>query len=201
MGISKKYSTGVIAVLIVFMALYLPLNAQSVETYDLPSVYPISSAFTVNVNGSDVPVTQFIHKGEISYHYAQFSFSGTVNVKVSATETISSHKIRPLSYEISASAGGQDLTFSLSESKYLVIDINSFEHLILLADPAEINPPEPDDIAVTNIMNYGVDNSGQTESTSRIQAAIDSITLSGGGTLYFPPGLYKVRTAKRFSCS
>ena len=194
MKIPKKYTTSIFTVLIVFMAMYLPLNGQSVEIYDLPSVYPISSAFTVNVNGSDVPVTQFIHKGEISYHYAHFSFSGTANITISAAEAITLHKIRPLNDGISATSSGQDLTFTLSESKYLVIDINSFEHLILLADPAEINPPEPDDIAVTNIMNYGVDNSGQTESTSRIQAAIDSITLSGGGTLYFPPGLYKVRT-------
>lgn len=187
---------GIITFLAVFIALNVPLysNAQTIEAYELPSVYPVSTAFTVNVNGTEVPVTQFMHKGEISYHYAHFSFSGTVNVKVSATETISSHKIRPLSYEISANANGQDLAFSLSESKYLVIDINSFEHLILLADPAEINPPEPDDIAVTNIMNYGVDSSGLIESTSRIQAAIDSIYSSGGGTLYFPPGLYKVTT-------
>ncbi len=168
--------------------------AETVETYELPPVYPVSSVYTVNVNGIDVPVTQFVHKGEISYHYAQFSFSGTVNVKVSATENISSHTIRPFSYEIHSTVNGQELTFSLSESRYLVIEMNSFQHLVLIADPTETNPPEPEGIGVTNIMNYGVDNSGMEESTSYIQAAIDSISSSGGGTLYFPPGLYKVRT-------
>jgi hypothetical protein len=43
--------------------------------------------------------------------------------------------------------------------------------------------------AVTNVLDYGADPTGVADSTSAIQSAIDDTRL---GTVYFPPGTYKV---------
>ena len=45
--------------------------------------------------------------------------------------------------------------------------------------------------AVVNVIDFGADPTGATDSTSAIQAAIDSIT---NGTVYFPNGTYSINT-------
>ena len=64
--------------ILIFVVLCLPpmLLASQVETYPLPSVYPESQTFALKVNGIAVPVTEFVIKGNVHYHYAHFSFSG-----------------------------------------------------------------------------------------------------------------------------
>ena len=45
--------------------------------------------------------------------------------------------------------------------------------------------------AVVNVLDFGADATGATDSTSAIQAAIDSVT---NGTVYFPNGTYSINT-------
>lgn len=47
-----------------------------------------------------------------------------------------------------------------------------------------------DDVA--NVKDYGAAGDGVTDDQPFIQAAIDTLLAAGGGTLYFPPGTYKI---------
>jgi hypothetical protein len=43
-----------------------------------------------------------------------------------------------------------------------------------------------------NVINYGADSTGVADSTTAIQAAIAAAAASNGGTVYVPPGTYKI---------
>lgn len=49
--------------------------------------------------------------------------------------------------------------------------------------------------AVYNVLDYGADNTGVTDSASAIQTAIDAAVVSGGGTVYLPAGTYRTNTS------
>ena len=170
------------------------IDKPVIKTYPLPPVYPPSSTYSLEVNGINIPVTEFVVKNKIQYHYAQFSIAGNANVRIRLKDAVRSYLIRPLPFEVSAEAIGNYLNFTLTEPRYLIIDVNDHEKLILLADPLEKDIPITGTPGITSILDYNVDQTGQSESTLHIQKAIDQISLDGGGTLYFPPGIYKTRT-------
>ena len=47
-------------------------------------------------------------------------------------------------------------------------------------------------LGVTDVQTYGAKGDGTTDDTLAIQAAIDAAKEAGGGTIYFPPGTYRV---------
>jgi hypothetical protein len=59
--------------------------------------------------------------------------------------------------------------------------------------------------SVFNVLNYGADNTGATDAGTAIYNASVALQAAGGGTLYFPPGTYKVwsvgQTYPMTSCS
>jgi hypothetical protein len=98
-----------------------------IKTYLLPSVYPPNSIYSMEVNGINVPVTEFVVKNQIQYHYAHFSFTGIANVRIRGKYVPKSCLIRPLPFEISAEAtGNKSLIKGLNEnSKISNISINN----------------------------------------------------------------------------
>lgn len=48
-----------------------------------------------------------------------------------------------------------------------------------------------------NVLDYGADATGATDSTPAIQQALDACRVAGGGTVFFPLGTYSVITALR----
>ena len=48
--------------------------------------------------------------------------------------------------------------------------------------------------AWANVLDYGADATGATDSAAAIQGAIDAVSSAGGGTVYLPSGTYKVNT-------
>lgn len=46
--------------------------------------------------------------------------------------------------------------------------------------------------AFANVLDYGAKGDNATDDTSAIQAAIDAVFAAGGGTIYFPQGIYLV---------
>ena len=46
--------------------------------------------------------------------------------------------------------------------------------------------------AYVNVLDYGADNTGATNTTTTIQAAIDAAETAGGGTVYIPSGDYLI---------
>ncbi|MEC0111190.1 glycosyl hydrolase family 28-related protein [Paenibacillus taichungensis] len=94
---------------------------------------------------------------------------------------------------------GNQLTFSIDSNaekpSYLVIQINNLEKLVVLADPLETNAPRSYGTSIYNITKspYCADNTWTTDVTSIIQQAIDDASGAGGGVVYVPAGVYRVK--------
>jgi polygalacturonase/phosphodiesterase/alkaline phosphatase D-like protein len=166
------------------------VQADSVVLYDdIPGATACPN-YQVSVNGQTVFVEAY--KG---ISYARFSFSGTANVTITVPTSVTKHTIAPSAFDIEGLVSGPSVSFSLSESKKLVIDVNDYGKLFLFADPLEQNAPSLGDSDVVNIMDYGVDNTGATLCTTQIQQALDDVSaMTGGGVLYFPDGKYLTGT-------
>ena len=75
-------------------------TAARVISYPAPEGEPASPDYTVEAGGKSVFVypAQVLHGGPASFAY--FDFSGTVEVRVSATRPVRSAVVRPSSYGI-----------------------------------------------------------------------------------------------------
>ncbi|WHY21386.1 RICIN domain-containing protein [Paenibacillus sp. G2S3] len=190
-----KLLTKMIVVITLMFSFSIPLatsaSPASVVSYPTPSYFATSSAYSLLVDSTTVKVVK-----HFDYSFAQLSYSGTATFKVTASQAITSYDISPHSYGIEATVSGKELTFSLSQagSRYLVIKVNNLENLVIMTDPLETGAPVPNGGSVKSIMDYsGVDNTGSNLMTSKIQQAInDANARSGGGTVYFPAGIYKI---------
>lgn len=49
--------------------------------------------------------------------------------------------------------------------------------------------------APANVLDYGADNTGATDSATAINTAITAVAAAGGGTVYFPAGVYRTNTS------
>ncbi len=179
-------------IVLVQFLFFCNLIAAEIQTYPLPAVYPVSQTFSLKVENISVPVTEFVVKGAVQYHYAHFSFSGSVNINIKAAESIISCQVRPEAFDISAHVNGSEAEFLITEPRYLVLYINNYEKLIILADPLETDPPDTSEPDVINILDYDVDSTGSTNETVKVQQALDDANTNGGGVLYFPAGLYTI---------
>lgn len=151
-----------------------------------------SQSYSLTVNGQPVFVTKF---KDISY--AHFAFSGTAEVVVRAGASIVNFSISPKSRGIQAVKSGSDLSFALRQPEKLIVTIDKLEKLFIFADPPEVDPPRPGQAGVIDIRDYGVDQTGATVDTAKIQKAIDVTASQNGGTggvLYFPAGKYLTGT-------
>ncbi len=165
-------------------------SSATVVRYPAPSYLATSTAYTLTVNSQSVDVRK-----NFDYSFAQFSYSGTATFTITAKDNIDSYDISPHSYGVKATKSGKNLTFSLSQAKsrYLVIKVNNLENLVIAADPLETNIPVPNGGSVKNVLDYaGIDTTGKTLMTSKLQKAIDDAAArSGGGTVYVPAGVFK----------
>ncbi|TBL70274.1 glycosyl hydrolase family 28-related protein [Paenibacillus thalictri] len=165
-----------------------------VITYTKPAYTTTSLVFNLHADDTNVFVEHFL-----DYHYAHFSYSGTSVLTVTASQPITSFDISPHSMEITGTVNGNELTFSIDNNAekpaYLVIQINSLEKLVVLADPLESNAPRSSGAGIYNITSdpYYADNTWTSDVTSIIQQAIDDASAAGGGTVYVPEGVYKVK--------
>ncbi|MFL0198750.1 glycosyl hydrolase family 28-related protein [Clostridium sp. WILCCON 0269] len=66
---------------------------------------------------------------------------------------------------------------------------------------AERSSLQADDIDYANLKFYGAKGDGVTDDTGAIKSAIDYITSLGGGTLYFPNGIYIITNNFYINCS
>lgn len=172
----------------------LKVNAATIVTYTKPAYTNTSSIFSLTADSNSVLVEDYM-----DYHYAHFSYSGTSSLTVTASQNITSFDISPHSLGITGTVSGNNLTFSIDSSSikpyYLIIQINSLEKLVILADPIESNVPASSGTGIYNIRNspYNADNTWTNDVTSKIQQAIDDASAAGGGIVYVPTGVYKVK--------
>ncbi len=166
--------------------------AGTIKTYPLPSCYTSSGYWGVKVNGTPIPVAKYAPLGPVQYYFAHLSASGTNSYEIEAFETVSTYTISPTSYSITATKSGTKLTFSVGQSRYLQIKINSRSILYLLIDPLEDSIPASSGTGIYNVTTapYSANNTGASDVTSKIQQAIDNASSAGGGIVYFPEGVY-----------
>ncbi len=178
-----------------FFVYLLPTYAE-VVTYPLPSCYTSSGYWGVKVNNITIPVARYAPLGPVQYYFAHVSASGDNVYEIEAFETVNNYTISPTSYGIPAVKNGTKLTFSVSQSRYLQIKINSRSILYLLIDPIEENIPLPSASGIFDItaVPYSADNTGATDVTAKIQQTVDYASNAGGGTVYFPEGVYMCGT-------
>jgi polygalacturonase len=153
------------------------------------------------ISGTEVPVLK-----HMDYHYAHFSFSGLVEVKVRVKDSVTTHQIRPASLGIKGKASGGEVTFSITQAeevestpRYLVVQIDDHEKLVLLGDPPEPDAPPSSGDGIFHVVNqFGADASGASYTQPALQEAIDVASSFGTparpGLVYVPPGIYQVRS-------
>ncbi|MFL5307561.1 MAG: glycosyl hydrolase family 28-related protein, partial [Polyangia bacterium] len=153
-----------------------------------------SPLYTVTANGT----SQFVEKltkfsAEMQVHYAYFGVATgcTATIAVTLSQTFSSYTVSPKSRKIAATKSGNTITFS-SGPNYLILQFDSKELLFILIDEQEATPPQLGDANVKNIADYGVDDTGATLVTSKVQSAINAASGAAQNVLYFPAGRYKV---------
>ena len=100
------------------------------------------------VTAGSTPV--FVEKFE-DVHYAHFAFSGRCEITVSVKPSIghanlkyiNRYSISPRRYGVTPSVELNRLTFTLSQPRKLVIQVNEYERLFIFAETIEKNPPKP----------------------------------------------------------
>jgi len=128
--------------------------ATKLVIYPAPAGEKASGDYTLEVNGQPVFVytANTLHGGPASFAY--FDFSGTVNVKATATRKVDKAAVRPSSCGITPTVEGNTISFPLTQPRNLSLELNGgFERpLLLFANPLEVDPPKPDD---PNVLYFG----------------------------------------------
>src|SRR5215471_347246 len=165
-----------------------------VITYPTLPGAPASTLYRVTANGTPLFVEQFTKfTPEMQVHYAHVSLtgSGTATFAVTVNESFTSYVLSPKSRNIATTRNGNTITFQ-SGPNYLILQVDAKELLFILIDAAEANPPRLGDANVKNLADYGIDNTGATLVTTRMQTAIDAASGATKNILYVPPGKYLV---------
>lgn len=173
-----------------------------IQNYPMPSIYTPSDVFTLKADLEAIPVVKYLP----DYDYAQFSFAGTVTIEVTADKPITSYSISPLAKNIQGTVDGNKLTFTLSASTYVIVDINQpanedpnekdpekrRKRLVIAADPLETDIPASSGPGIYNVTGapYHADSTGATITSDAIQQAIDDAHAAGGGIVFIPAGVY-----------
>jgi len=147
-----------------------------------------SPAYSIKAGTHQIFVQHF---GEESF--ARFAMGKPTTLAIRINEPVKQVRTVPESLAADASFAGDTVLFEIREPRPIVLFINSQEKLFLFPDDDEAAPKlgAPD---VVNVLDHGADKTGQL-ATAPIQAAIDeAASLSGGGTVVFPPGLYTTGT-------
>jgi len=167
-----------------------------VTPYPVPSVYrdKVSTKYRLTVNGQSVPVLRFVgHEGIV--HTAQFVLDGPARIAVEADRAINSFELGPVSSVRAAKTEDRSLEFDVSGAKYLVLQVNRDKELLcILAEPPEVDVPDLSKPSVIDVGEEGIDNTGRTLMTAKIQSVIDRVSAIPGGVVYFPPGSYRMGT-------
>lgn len=206
--IKVKFLSRLTAIIAILLGIAIsPLQAHATATYML--AYPMapydspSGTFTLKADSTAIPVTSY-YSGR--YSFARLSFEGTTTfvLKTTSGAAITSYNISPHAYGITGSVSGSSLTFSVTQGAgqqgtgtYLIVTVTTasgtLEPMVIAGDPQETGAPTiGGGVYSITASPYNADNTGNTLLNTTIQTAINNISASGGGTLYFPVGVYKV---------
>ncbi len=153
-----------------------------------------SPLYSITAGGTALFVeklTKFSPEMQVHTAHCTLPGAGTATFAVTVGESFSAYTVSPKSRNLAVTKSGNTITFT-SGPNYLILQFDSKELLFLLIDGPESNPPQLGDANVKNIADTGVDNTGATLVTSKIQSAINAASGAAQNILYFPPGKYLV---------
>jgi hypothetical protein len=193
------------SVILCLLAFLLPAGAAFVEDFGAYPGETQGNEVTVTVDGT--PVFVHTHNGGALgpvINYVHFSFTGSSQIRVTASTMV--NDVRPKALGIPISRSGNTLTFTIDRPfNYVVLRKDDlppnwyYEKQILLCIFAEApmtDVPSLSDATVHNIKTYSVDSTGTAVETQKINDAISAISAAGGGTLYFTKGIYTTGTVR-----
>ncbi len=161
---------------------------NQVVAYDLQDCHSRSELATMKVNGKDVPIIAFT-----DYDFGQFDFSGKATIQLTVADNVEYFSISPLAKNIKGTADGKTLTFTITESTYMIVKINGLKEICIAADDIETDVPASSGVGIYNIVSdYGADATGETSAVAALNQAVTDANAAGGGTVYVPSGLYKM---------
>ncbi|HTQ06196.1 MAG TPA: glycosyl hydrolase family 28 protein [Polyangiaceae bacterium] len=153
-----------------------------------------SPLYTVTVGGAPLFVeklTKFSPEMQVHYAHCTLTGAGSAQIAVTVGEDFNAYSVSPKSRNLQTSKSGRTVSFA-SGPNYLILQFDTKELLFILIDEPEVNPPALGDANVKNLADYGVDATGATLVTSKIQAAIDAASGATQNILYVPPGKYLI---------
>lgn len=163
--------------LICFIFAFIQGGWASSETRNIAHVDLI---FFLQSEGKNIPVKHYK-----TYYYAHFECTSQLSLSLGSAEQIKEFEISPHHSGVIGSLKENRLDFTLSQPGYYMIKINGNHKVFLFAE--EIQKPEFSKISISD---FGIDASGNTLETDRLQAILDE-SAGSGKVLYFPPGIYK----------
>ena len=153
-----------------------------------------SPLYSVTIGGKPLFVeklSKFAPEMQVHYAHGSLTGTGTARVAVTVSETFNSYTVSPKSRKLAVSKTGNTITFDTGPN-YLILKFDSKELLFILLDAEETALPKVGDANVKNLADYGVDDTGASLMTSKVQSAIDAASGATQNILYVPPGKYKV---------
>ncbi len=201
-GAFARASRSAIYLVLLACSLFSVTQARATASYML--AYPAapydgaSGTYTLKADSTTIPVTSYFGG---RYSFGHLAFEGTTTFVLSTRNgaAITSYNISPHDFGIKGSVSGPNLTFSVKQgqSTYLIISVTTgagaLEPMVIAGDPKETGAPTVGghvwDITAPP---YSADKTGGTLLNTIIQNAIDTVSAKGGGTLYFPTGVYKI---------
>ncbi len=191
-----------VAALIFVIGIMGASQAQAAATYLLP--YPIApyhgvaGTYSLKVDGTTIPV-EGLYSGRYNYAHLAFEGTATFQLTLNSGSNITSYNISPHAFGVTGSVSGSTLTFSVTQanSTYLIVTLTTSsgtqEPMIIAADPQETNIPTiGGSVHDVTASPYNFDKTGNTLLNTALQNAINSVSSAGGGTLYFPAGVYEI---------
>ena len=174
--------------------------SSNLTVYPVPDKSLLSSDYTVQVEGRDVPVyklkvvpqdtaqrnsamNDIPHTGEFfdEAAFACFDMTGGVQVSVTYKSPVSAARLLPAVPAIPVAVKGRTVSFSLAEPRNLTLEVNHqmVRTLHLFASPVEANVPSPND---PNVLFFDAGN----HELSNLQVP-KSKTI-----FYFGPGMHTI---------
>lgn len=170
----------------------------AVRIYPAPAGEELSRDFAVAAEGREVPVyvakvaprdpirrwkAMDDKKNSADYFetasFAYFDMQGTVEVVVTCSEEIREARVLPSSARIVPAVQGRRLTFTISEPRNLVVEVNGnwVNSLQIFANPMEADVPSPDD---PNVIYFGP---GIHEVTRLVVGDGKTVYVAGGAVV------------------
>lgn len=153
-----------------------------------------SSLYTVMADSAPLfveKITKFAPDNQVNYAHCSMAGAGTARFSVSVSQSFTSYTVSPKSRNLAVTRSGNTITFD-SGPNYLIVQFDSKDLLFILIDAPESAPPHLGDANVKNLADYGVDSTGGTLVTSKIQSAINAASGATRNILYVPAGKYLV---------